>query len=94
MIDDHDAAVAGMAFLVAVLALLVMGIIVAERRHTRERLENRRELNQAHATMDATMGLDLEPTRGMDVKAAFERTETTKQLVWSHRGKPARKHRR
>lgn len=77
MISDIDAAVAGMAFLVGVIALLVMGIIIFERRGKRERLEHRRELNQAHAAMDKALGHDLEATR---------------QLVWSHRAKPSRKH--
>jgi hypothetical protein len=75
----NDAAVAGIAFLVFALILVVIGVIVAARRWSRERVENRRELNLARAGVDVARGLDL---------------ETTRQLVWSHRERPRRRHAR
>lgn len=87
MIETHDAAIAGIAFLVFTIALLVIGIIVASRRWAQQRTENRRELNQARAGIDAARGLSLEATRGMDM-------EMTRQLVWSHRARPRRRHAR
>lgn len=77
--NEIDAAVAGMAGLVGVVVLLLIGIVVASRRWNRERVENRRELNLARAGVDPARGLDL---------------ETTRQLVWSHRARPRRKHAR
>jgi len=76
-VTPDDASVAGMAFLAFAVVLIVIGIIVASRRWTIERRELRRDLNQAHAAMDAAMGMDL---------------ETTRQLVWSHRKRAASKH--
>jgi hypothetical protein len=78
MINSNDAAVAGIAFLVFALVLIVIGIVIASRRWTIERRELRRGLNQAHVAMDTALGIDL---------------ETTRQLVWSHRKRPASKHR-
>jgi hypothetical protein len=79
MTRTNDAAVAGIAFLVFALVIIVIGVIVAARRWTRERIENRRELNLARAGVDVARGLDL---------------ETTRQLVWSHRARPRRRHAR
>lgn len=79
MIGPQDTAIAGIVFLVFALILIVIGIVVASRRWGRERTEFRRELNLARAAVDPLRGLDL---------------ETTQKLVWSHRARSSRKHRR